>query len=47
MKPAPALIEWHPVIKKLREEAEDTKRRLAVEMMGSALAAMTKKKGVK
>ena len=44
--PAPAPVEWHPVTKKLREEAEDPKSRLEVERMGAALAAMTKKKNV-
>ena len=47
MKPAPAPVEWGPVTQKLREAAEDPKSRLAVERMGAALAAMTKKKGVK
>ena len=43
MKPAPAPVEWHPVTQKLREEAEDPKKRLEAERMGSALAGMKKK----
>ena len=43
MKPPPAPVEWHPVTQKLREEAEDPKKRLEVERMGAALASMKKK----
>ena len=43
MKPAPAPVEWHPVTQKLREEADDTKKRLKAERMGAALAGMKKK----
>ena len=43
MKPAPAPVEWHPVTQKLREEAEDPKKRLEAERMGGALASMKKK----
>jgi hypothetical protein len=46
-KPAPAPVEWHPAIQKLREEAEDPRRRLEVERMGKALASMKKKDGKK
>ena len=42
-KPAPAPVEWHPVTQKLREEAEDPKKRLEAERMGAALASMKKK----
>ena len=42
-KPAPAPVEWHPVTQKLREEAEDPKKRLEAERMGGALASMKKK----
>ncbi len=42
-KPAPASVEWHPVIQKLREEADEPKKRLEVERMGSVLASMKKK----
>ena len=44
MKPPPAPVEWHPVTQKLREEADDPKKRLEVERMGAALAAMKKKR---
>jgi hypothetical protein len=46
-KPAPAPVEWHPAIQKLREEADDPRRRLEVERMGKALASMKKKDGKK
>ena len=42
-KPAPAPVEWHPVTQKLREEADDPKKRIEAERMGSVLAAMKKK----
>ena len=42
----PAPVEWHPVTKKAREEAEDPRARLEVERMGSALAAMKKKDNI-
>ena len=42
-KPPPAPVEWNPVTQKLREEAEDPKKRLEVERMGAALASMKKK----
>jgi hypothetical protein len=41
--PHPAPVEWHAVIMKLREEAEDPKKRIEVERMGSALAKLQKK----
>jgi hypothetical protein len=41
--PPPAPVEWHAVITKLREEAEDPKKRIEVERMGSALAKLQKK----
>ena len=34
---------WHPVTQKLRENAEDHKKRLEAERMGSALAKLQKK----
>ncbi len=40
-------MEWHPVTKKAREEAEHPRVRLEAERMGSALAAMKKKENVK
>ncbi len=43
----PAPVEWHPVTKKAREEAEHPRVRLEAERMGSALAAMKKKENVK
>ena len=46
-KPAPAPVEWHPVTQKLREEAEDPRKRLEVDRMGAALASMKKKDGKK
>ncbi len=42
-EPRPAPVEWHAVIRKLREEAEDPKKRIEVERMGSALAKLQKK----
>ena len=45
--PVPAPVEWHPVTKKAREEAEHPRVRLEAERMGSALAAMKKKENVK
>ena len=45
--PVPAPVEWHPVTKKAREEAEGPKVRLEAERMGNALAAMKKKTDVK
>ena len=42
-KPPPAPVKWNPVTQKLREEAEDPKKRLEVERMGAALASMKKK----
>mgnify|MGYP000090438661 FL=1 len=42
-EPPPAPREWHAVIRKLREEAEDPKKRIEVERMGSALAKLQKK----
>ena len=46
-KPAPAPVEWHPVTQKLREEAEDPKKRLEAERMGAALVSMKKKESKK
>ncbi len=45
--PAPAPVEWHPVTKKAREEAEGPRMRLEAERMGGVLAAMKKKDPVK
>ena len=45
--PAPAPVEWHPVTKKAREEAEDPRARLEAERMGGVLATMKKKGPVK
>ena len=47
MKPVPAPVAWHPVTQKLREEADDHKKRLEAERMGSALAKLQKQKTVK
>jgi hypothetical protein len=47
MKPAPAPVEWHPVTQKLREDAQNPKRRLEAERMGAALATKKKNKDVK
>ncbi len=43
----PAPVEWHPVTKKAREEAEGPRMRLEAERMGGVLAAMKKKDPVK
>jgi hypothetical protein len=45
--PMPAPVEWHPVTKKAREEAEGPRMRLEAERMGGVLAAMKKKDPVK
>ncbi len=46
-KALPAPVEWHPVTKKAREEAEDPRARLEAERMGGVLATMKKKDPVK
>jgi hypothetical protein len=45
MKGAPPVPDrqWHPVIQKEREQAEDPQQRREVERMGSVIASMIKK----